>query len=215
MSTHINLMRCLLISALFSVAITSEANDLTGLYVTGSIGKASEEYPEGLTTQGLESSGVSAISTTIKKNPIGFKLRIGYQININLGLEAGYSNFGKISYDAKGTQGGTSGVFSDSLKVNAVDASVIGILPIGGSFSALGKLGVASVKSSESFSTTFDSANQLSLGGRTATDITYGIGGVVDISNNSSLRADYDRYNTDVKNLGWVDFWSIGIIYKF
>jgi len=112
-----------------------------------------------------------------------WKLFGGYQFNRNIAVEAGYTNLGK--FDAAFTT--FLGPDTEQAKVTAWEASAIGTLPIAGSLSLLGRLGVyrASVKDNDAIFGEFKHDN---------TNFTFGAGLGFDITPNLGVRAEWQRY---------------------
>ncbi len=125
----------------------------------------------------------------------------GYQYNKNLATEVQFTGLGKVT-----------DVAGNSTKGDAFSLSVVGMLPVSDSFELLGKLGVASSKTTSSGA----AANQ----GATRTGLTYGIGAQYNVNQNFALRAGYDRYsvatsNAGVKVNGNANVMTVGAVYKF
>ena len=125
----------------------------------------------------------------------------GYQYNKNLATEVQFTGVGKAT-----------DVAGNSLKGDALSLSVVGMLPLGDSFELLGKLGVASAKTTASGATAYQGASR--------TGLTYGFGAQYNVSQNLGLRLGYDRYavatsNAGVKINGNANVMTVGAVYKF
>ncbi|WP_435628338.1 outer membrane beta-barrel protein [Candidatus Ferrigenium straubiae] len=187
-----------------------------GFYVLGSVGQTRVSYPQAATDAALTNAGAVGVVSTASNNPTAFKLQAGYQINQNFAVEGGYIDLGKISYSATGTVGGVAGTATETDKAEAWNISAVGILPFGNSFSAIGKLGVASVRSNANAAVTLAGIGTATLGAsKSKTDLTYGLGIKYDISKNFAVRGDWDRYNTGVTGTGNISVLSLGVAYKF
>ncbi len=128
---------------------------------------------------------------------------LGYQYNKNLAVEAQFTGVGKAT-DAAG----------NTIKGDAFGLTAVGILPLNESFSLLGKLGVASAKTTSS-----GAATNL---GASRTAATYGLGAQYNVSQNLGLRLNWDRYGvatadsvTGVKSNGNANVITVGAVYKF
>lgn len=147
----------------------------------------------------------AAATVNADRKDTAWKLYGGYQYNTNLAVELGYVDLGK----ATGTLGG---VAADS-SAKAFELVGVGILPLGHSFSAYGKLGLAR----------WDT--KMSVGGvgvsDTGVDLTYGVGAKYDVNSNWAVKAEWQRYRTDPTNLRVnvagkdIDLLSVGVQYKF
>lgn len=114
---------------------------------------------------------------------IGFKIFGGYQFTRNLAAEIGYGMF----FD------------KNDVEVTALEFVAVGLFPLANQFSLLGKLGLANVE--------VDSPG----GSRDKTELTYALGVQFDMSRNLSLRALWQRYETD-DELDWL---AIGAQWRF
>lgn len=127
----------------------------------------------------------------------------GYQYNKNLAVEVQFTGVGK-----------STDVAGNSLKGDALSLTAVGLLPLDDSFELLGKLGVASVKTTSSGLT----ATNL---GTTRTGLTYGIGAQYNASKNLGLRLVWDRYAlatssaAGVKSNANADVVAVAAVYKF
>ena len=158
---------------------------------------------------------MTGLSSTASNNPTAYKFQLGYQVSTNLAVEGGYVDLGKITYSATGVVGVTLGTASETDNANAWNIDAVGILPLGNSFSVLGKLGVASVNSSGAATLTLGAASVSGVANKTKTSLTYGVGAKYDLSKNFSLRADLDNYDTGVTGTDRINVWTIGVGYKF
>ncbi len=107
----------------------------------------------------------------------------GYQYNRNLAVEGQFTGVGKAS-DARG----------NSVKADALSLSMVGILPLANNFELLGKIGVASVKTT--------SSGVGAVAGASRNGITYGVGAQYNVNRNLGLRLLWDRYAVSVNNAG-------------
>lgn len=150
--------------------------------------------------QGTPNVTPSAAALSKKSNFIYGGI-LGYQLSKNLAAEAQFKGFGKAT-----------DVAGNTVKGDVLSVSVVGTLPLTNQFDLLGKLGVASAK-------TTSSAGATNLGA-SRTGVTYGIGAQYNLSSNLGLRLDWDRYavatsNGGVKTNGNATVMTVGAIYKF
>lgn len=83
------------------------------------------------------------------------------------------------------------------LEVTSLEVVAVGIFPVMDRLSVIGKLGFANVDFTP---------------GGDSTDLTYGVGLQYDITRNLGARAQWQRYDSDPRE---VDLLSIGIVYRF
>ena len=122
------------------------------------------------------------------------------QFNRNLGLEFGYTDFGKVA-----ASGGET-------KAWAANVSLLAGVPIGDRFDVFAKGGgvYSHTDVSADPSTLFDTGHKSSWG------YTYGVGATFAITPQWAIRADWDRYNLDfVGGSKDVDMASGGVQFRF
>lgn len=127
---------------------------------------------------------------------------LGYQYNKNVATEVQYTGVGQAT-DAAG----------NTAKGDALSLTMVGMLPLSDNFELLGKLGVASAKTTTAGA---GATNQ----GASRTGLTYGIGAQYNVNGNLGLRVGYDRYavatsNAGVKTNGNANVMTVAAVYKF
>jgi OOP family OmpA-OmpF porin len=123
----------------------------------------------------------------------GIKLYGGYSFNRNFGLEAGYVNLGKF-------KGSLADVKADGAYLDAV-----GTAPLGNNFSLLGRVGAFNGR----LKSTLDGSDR-------GTNLKVGAGLQYDLSANSAVRAEWERYRFDsLGSKSNTDFYSVGFNYRF
>lgn len=144
-------------------------------------------------------------SGTVDGKKTGFKIFGGYQFNPNFGAELAYVDLDKANYG--GTFGGIP-VTGGTVEVWGFNFSAVGILPLNPSFALFGKAGLFfweakanDVTGGIPFSATDDGA-----------DLSIGLGLSYNITNNISVRAEWERFMMDVAD---ADLLSVGIAVRF
>jgi opacity protein-like surface antigen len=129
-----------------------------------------------------------------------WKLYAGGKFNPNVGLEVGYTDFGKVQ-----ASGGDT-------KAWAANVSLVGDVPIGTRFDVFGKLGGLYGRTDVHAdpTTLFDSGHKNGWGW------TYGVGAGFNLTQNVTLRVDWDRYKLDfVGGRQDLDLASAGVQFRF
>ncbi len=126
---------------------------------------------------------------------------LGYQYNNNLAVETQFTGAGKAT-----------DVAGNSVKADALSLTAVGLLPVTDSFALLGKLGVASAKTTSS-----SLATNL---GTSRTGLTYGLGAQYNVTSNLGLRLAWDRYAVATTAAGLktnsnANVVTVGAVYKF
>jgi OOP family OmpA-OmpF porin len=123
----------------------------------------------------------------------GGKIYGGYGITPNVALEAGYADLGKASSAA------------GSVREHGVFLDLVGSVPVGQSFSLLGRVGA------------FNGHSRVTGGSNeSGTDAKYGLGVQYDFTKQAGIRGEWERYR--FKSFGAKtnsDMYSVGLNYKF
>lgn len=156
-------------------------------------------------------------------NDTAFHLFLGYQFNEYLAIAAGYADLGQL--DASATNG--VGPYTDSIEATAMDFSAIGILPFSmfagdGSFlsriALFGQVGMQLWNQDVDCVACEDDGSNF-RGGDTGTDIVYGGGLNVGITDHASVHARYVSYpdigGSETGHQQDWDMWGIGAIWNF
>jgi opacity protein-like surface antigen len=131
-----------------------------------------------------------------------YRFAVGHQFSPMWGAEASYANYGK------GSLGGLSGDW----EATGLQISGTGTFPVGGKFSIIGKLGIASTDLKVT-------SNIPSSDSATSSKLAYGIGAQYDFTEKISGRAQYDDLGTvgdnNTTGTSKVTLLSAGLVLKF
>lgn len=189
-------------------ASTAFAGD-TGWYAFGAAGQETNDTGKADFDTTLISLGGTGFVSTYSK-PTLYKLQLGYQINKNFAVEGGYVGSNDATYTATG---GNLGALSASGSYSGWNIAAVGIAPINDKFSLLGKIGVADIKLDAAV--TMAGIGAVSTSG-SKTDLLYGVGAKIDITNTVFTRFDLDSYKVgDSTSSSRGTVWSIGLGVKF
>jgi OmpA-OmpF porin, OOP family len=151
-------------------------------------------------TTSLDGPGVSgATSLTQDDQDTGVKIYGGYQFNRNLAVEVGYVDLGTLK------QAGTPGPFTVQYDVAGVTAAAVGILPLSGGFSLLGKAGLIF----ETIDTKTTGPVAVTTNGGAA--LLVGVGARYDVTRKFGVQVEWEHFDGDIT----VDFVSAGVRFKF
>lgn len=177
-----------------SVATPAAAQDLHRFFAGASIGQ---------TTASDGCSGIIVPGVTCNDSDTAWRILGGYQIDRNFAVELGYHDFGKVKATGFGVDG--------EVTANVWELVAVGTLPLRNRFSVYGKLGGyrgdTKLRSNAGFS-----------GSDTNTDITFGVGGRYEFSQQIAFRAEYQAYQSvGGSTVGSSDFdvVSVGALFKF
>ncbi len=127
----------------------------------------------------------------------GGKVYAGYEFSPYFALELGYAEFGKFQGD-----------LNTSVKANGPFLDAVGKFPFAPGWAALVRGGV--------FQGKLDLDTPLGSRDDNATAAKFGVGLQYDLSHNTSIRTEYERYRFDALDVKPdVDLFSVGVNYRF
>lgn len=185
------------------------------LYVVGDVTHSKDSLKKSTFDSALTSAGATGLSSSDSGSGNQWRLQLGYGINRNLAIEAGYIDFGKAKYSASYAGGTATG----DLKAGGLDLVALGILPLTDKFSIFGKAGAVALKAKSSL--TADASAVTATGKATANEVRplIGLGASYKIANNVDLRTEFDHVNGIGKSnkTGTMDsnMISMGVAYHF
>ena len=199
-----------------AVQAQGQAQDTTGWYAGGNAGRTRATIDDARITSGLRGEGLGTTGIEDRDRDNGYKLFGGYQFNRNIGLEFGYFDLGKFGYTAHTAPAGS---LTGDMRVKGWNADLVGTLPLVGKLSALGRVGVTSVRAEDQFSSTgaarvpYANANP----SQRSNGVKYGAGLMYDFTERVAMRLEGERYRLKdaVGNRGHVDMLSVGLVYRF
>lgn len=157
--------------------------------------------------------------TRLDNSSTGWKLFAGKQLHENLAVELAYTKLGAFSMDATVTGGiGIGpGIEYAEVKPECWSLSALGILPLGNSFSLLGKAGICRWDDRSRAYEVVAGVPIFYPNGAysTGVDLTFGLGAKYDVTNNLGVRAEWERFNNVVHKRNSVDLLSISLQYGF
>lgn len=188
----------------------------SGWYGGASVGRSATTIDDDRISSGLLGQGLGGVSIDDRDRATGYKLFGGYQITPNIGVEGGYFDLGKTGYTATTVPAGT---LSGDMRLKGLNLDLVGTLPLAGKLSALGRVGVTSIRASDNFSAAgavrMPYAN--ASPSQRSTNLKVGLGLMYDITDSLAVRAEAERYRLKdaVGNRGHADLYSVGLIYRF
>ena len=171
-------------------------------YIFGDVGQGKMELDDG------DDSKLSKTDTT-------FSIGAGYDFNQFLAVEVAYRDLGEVADRGSDFNGVDDYDFVDKIGVTALQASVIGKLPISEVFNVYGRVGLASLDAEyESREYYADGINPAPYSdSESKTRALVGVGASFDITSQLALRAEYNQYAKwdDLK----LSALTVGAVYKF
>ncbi len=209
-----------LAALLAGASSVANASDASGLYFAvqgGLLNYDTNAIDSYYTARGDAGLGPSSFGYAFSTGSfVGYPARglVGYQFNARWAVEATGFAINKVSYSGSGA----TGAVSATSKLAGSSVTLVSVTSGGqpGDYlSLLIKVGASAVRSSSSVTST-SGGTMSPLGQGTKIGWTYGIGLLSDVTDNFSLRFDWDSYKTP-DNASAVRFntWMFGAGYKF
>lgn len=186
----------------------------SGWYLGGNIGRTNQDLDDAAVINGLAAQRLTTTSIEHTGHDRGYKLFGGYQLNRNFAIEGGYFDLGSFGYTARtmplGSQTGDVGY-------KGVNLDLVGIVPFTEKFSAIGRVGVTSIRASSSYSSTGAAGLPLGTSDARSTNAKYGVGVMYDFTPSLAMRVEAERYHVKdaFRNKDHVDMVSVGLVYRF
>lgn len=137
----------------------------------------------------LRANGATSATISVNESDTTFKGFVGYQMNRNIGFEAGYFNLGKSGFTATTMPNGS---YSNERKIDGVNLDLVGTLPFTDKWSGLARVGAnyANVKDSS----TSTGAVRLATASTSekSLNLRYGLGVQYEVNQSLFLRAEAD-----------------------
>lgn len=198
----------LALTAALSVTTVQAAD--TGFYIGGSFGQSKISDFNGSDADAeLASLGITSTTSADDKDT-GWKAFAGYRIMKYLAVEGAYTNFGEATANTVITAP-TAGTVNTDLESESWSISAVGILPLNDQFSLFARLGVNVWNIDISASGTGSGAVVVS-DSEDGTDVVYGLGAAYNITQNLSVRGEWERYDFDGDD---IDLLSVGLAWSF
>jgi hypothetical protein len=170
----------------------------TGFYLGGALGQAS--YREACHDFDALVGAAGAFNCISKEASAG-KAFAGWRFHRYIAAEISYIDYGEAK--GQGSVGGAT--VNATVHTKAAGVSGLGILPLGDSFSAYGRLGLLRTRTASSASGAVTANSE-----HDQTELHVGIGGMVLLGRGWSLRGEFERANDSKVDLG-----SLGVQYQF
>lgn len=158
------------------------------------------------------------VARAAEDTDVGYRNFGGYRFTRNWGVEFGYSDLGR------GSGGGDPGAYSlekYGYQTSAWTLAGTGVLPIGDSFSLLGRLGwsLATPDATLAGFSLGTAAPGFGLGSglpRYRGTMLWGLGGQYDFDSRFGMRLDYNNFGKlDDPNASRSDLWSVNAVVRF
>jgi OmpA-OmpF porin, OOP family len=123
------------ISALFAGAAFAQDSYFYGGV---GVGQSRSMVDDGSMNDRLRANGAMSSNISVNENDTTFKGFVGYQMNRNIGVEAGYFNLGKSGFTATTMP---TGSYSNERTIDGANLDLVGTLPLTEKWSAQARVG--------------------------------------------------------------------------
>jgi OOP family OmpA-OmpF porin len=173
------------VSALFAGAAFAQDSYFYGGV---GVGKSRAMVDDGAISDQLRANGSTMSGISVNESDTTFKGFAGYQVNRNIGVEAGYFNLGKSGFTATTPNGN----YSNERTIDGANLDLVGTLPLTEKWSAQARVGAnyANVKDN----TTKTGAIRLASGSASekSLNLRYGLGVQYEVNPSLFIRAEAD-----------------------
>ncbi|MDP3702704.1 MAG: outer membrane beta-barrel protein [Hylemonella sp.] len=190
---------CVAAAALAGASVQAQGSGSDSVYSLYGRGTTHIGFNAGLTDYKLN-DGTGLFGSD--KNSTAYNIYAGsYFTDSNLGMEVGYTDFGKVS-----RAGG-------STKADGINVSLIGRLPLGSSFSLLGKVGTTYSRTDVSAA----AGSGVTSGSQSGFGWSYGVGAEYAFSRQWSGVLQYDEHNVAYAGSvnDRINITSLGVRYRY
>lgn len=184
-------------------------------YAGANVGLSQANIDTGRIARELTGAGFTIGSVTADDSHMGGKLFAGYQFHRNFAIEGGYVDLGRFTYTATTTA--PTGVLDAKMRRQGANLDLVGNMPITGSLSALGRVGVVYTSVRDSLTGTGGVVVPFPNPGKGDTSAKFGLGLQYDLSKGVGLRGEIERYqiSDSAGNVGTIEMYSAGLVVKF
>ncbi len=185
-----------------------------GNYGYGGISVGRTESKPGSPEQVASALGVGGIVTDFSRdrNGTGYKVYGGWQLDPNFALEGGFFDLGNSGYRANTLP---TGSLDAQFRVKGLNLDLVGTLPLGPNFSALGRIGVVGSRTRVRFSQTgavaMSDASEHTTSGKLGLGLQYAMG------SSMLLRGEVETFRVRDAQGGHVsvNMMSLGLVVPF
>jgi OOP family OmpA-OmpF porin len=191
---EINMKKQILLAGMLS-ALTFPAV-ANGFYILGDIGQSNLEYP-------------AYDDLPLDESDTSFSIGVGVDLNQFVAIEVAYRDFGSGQDSGIGSDEFGDFDWTDTLSASALQASILGKLPVGDSIDVFGRLGLGNLEvdydTNEGGFKTSESNSEVKG--------FFGVGASYNLTPEFALRAEYNQYAEwdDLK----LSALTVGATYRF
>lgn len=182
----LSLLSLTAVSALFAgAAFAQDSYYYGGL----GVGQSRSMVDDGAVTAKLRANGAMSSNISVNENDTTFKGFVGYQVNRNIGVEAGYFNLGKSGFTATTMP---TGSYSNERKIDGVNLDLVGTLPFTDKWSGLARVGANYANVKDNSTSTGVVRLPSASTSEKSLNVRYGLGVQYEVNQSLFVRAEAD-----------------------
>ena len=202
-----------LLSAIGATATAEDSRLSDKLYVGAGFGTVSSDFSVGNVDSELALNGLTA-NTGEDDSDQGHKFFAGYRFHQHFGVELAYIDLGEMSADTQISFPFEADI--DTLhETSGINLSLVGSMEAADKLHLSARLGVFSWESDTEVSANFPAGSSREKVSEDSTDISFGLSATYAVSEQLSLRADWDRLPTEDAGDNEFDLFSINLLMNF
>lgn len=174
------------ISALFAGAAFAQDSYFYGGV---GVGQSRSMVDDGAMSDRLRANGAMSSNISVNESDTTFKGFAGYQMNRNIGVEAGYFNLGKSGFTATTMPNGS---YSNERKIDGVNLDLVGTLPFTDKWSGLARVGANYANVKDNATSTGAVRLASASTSEKSLNLRYGLGVQYEVNPSLFLRAEAD-----------------------
>jgi OOP family OmpA-OmpF porin len=186
----------------------------TGMYVGIGAGESKAYIDNARIAQDLLGPGFTNDAMTVDRKGNSYKAYLGFPINPNWAIEAGYFDLGRLGFGASTTPAGS---LSGAARIKGLNLDLVASLPITDRWSLLGRVGAAYGQTKSDFSSTGAVTVAQPSTTKRETNYKFGVGTEYAFTPELTGRLEGERYR--VNDAGGhranVDLISLGLVFRF
>ena len=211
---HRTTVALLSLTTVAGVAQAADATGKTNWYGGVNIGRTDLRANGGDIDRALAEQNISS-STSLDSNDTAYSLNIGYKFNPYFALEGGYTDLGKYGFSSNVTSPVATTV-NGNYKVDGVNLSAVGIIPLNNGFSLYGKAGI--FRANTKLDVSSSGTSGVSSTSDHSTNATYGLGASYAFNKDWTAKLEWNRFH-DVGETSTgkdnIDLYTVGVAYNF
>jgi OOP family OmpA-OmpF porin len=203
--------------ASLSLALVPAASaQVSGWYAGAGAGSSRTDIDAGRWNAALARVGFTGVTTTTDETDTGWKLFVGYQVNRNFAVEAGYVDLGRAGVSSRFT-GPAPGTIRADGRATAWHVDAVGMLPLNGSLALLGRVGIVASETRLSAAATAAGVTVFEAMTDRETSYKLGLGLSYEFTKTVGVRGEWERFRVGDGDGGThsVDLFSVSLRVRF